>query len=369
MSEFSHVSNDDELPTVRDVTSSCNQAVNDFLGIVLLALKTLLQTFVMISTVTKSFQNMHNVVMVQASRVFSMVVLNPLGWSNSIVTSDIYHMSKFLNRLFFSMAVSYHVLKLKNTYVWQYYLEHVIVPIVTVSIPLQICINRQLLGPPFHKQGIVKVTLWVCNSILLYFIFTSFLNVHIHHLHYQHVEGQDPETRVVLNEMGLIHLLALMEVPINLAIVASKAMKVDAKNYQYSKVEKNVLVANVLYQCTSPIIGFVVCFRSRSGVVYPLLFLSQLFSWGNCVVSLAVYISYESMISETFPTLTESEVLALSDDDVCPMCLVGHSTESCRLACNHLVHSSCLISLMQVSMSTAIQFTKNNDVCQLFPTH
>ena len=342
---------DEELPTVRDFTSSCTQVFYDFLGILLLILKTCLQTFSMLSTAMKSVKQMKNVVLVQLSKTLGFIILRPIGLFRFMGVSDIYHIAQFLHKMFFSIAITYYVLNLKDTYVWEYYLEHVIVPIVTVAIPLQVCINRQLLGPSFVKQSYVVVTLWVCNTILIYCICMSFVNVHLHHVHYKHVDGQDAETRVILNHMDIIHLLALMDIPINLAILASRALKVNTKKYNYTKTEKNNLTLNVLGQCASPLIGFIVCFRSRSGYVYPAIYAYQLFSWVSAVVSLAVYLTYETMISDTFSTLSEAEVSTLSDDDICPVCLLGHSTESCRLACGHLAHSSCLISLMQVDLS------------------
>jgi hypothetical protein len=347
-STFNVEENGDDLPTIRDFTSSYNQIVNGCVNVLLLLLQTLLQIFSICSTVLKSIQNLQNVAFVKVSKALYVVTIKQFNWSHFIFVSDIYNMIKFMDRFFLSIAVSYFVLGLKDTYVWKYFIETLIVPIVTVSIPLHVCSNRQLIGPPFSKQQYVTVTLWICNSILLYFILVAFLNIHLHQLHYRHQQGQDKDTRVVLNNMEFVYLLSLMEIPICLTIVAWKAVKVNYRKVNYALTTKNTLVVNVLYQCMSPIIGFVICFRSRSGLVYPILYLQQLFSWGNSVVALAVHFTFETMLADTFHHLTEAEVNELRDDDVCPVCLMGHTTDSCRLACNHLAHSGCLITMMQV---------------------
>jgi hypothetical protein len=334
MSDFGVESGDDDLPTSRDISLSCKQVLNDFLGIVLLLLRTCLQTLVMFSTVTKSIQNIQNVAIIQMSKVIYFVTIQPFSWKTLIYLSDVYNIMKFMNRFFVSILISFFVLSLKETYVWLYFVENLIVPIITVAVPLQLCIYRQLIGPPFMKQSYVTSMLWFCNSFLVYYVFISFLSVN------RQTQGQ-PESRT-----NWVNLLALMEVPFNLIIVSWRALEV--KNINYTHFVKNSLVVNVLSECMSPIFGFIICCRSRSGLLYPMLYLQQLCSWGNSIIALATYVSYEHMISDTFHLLTEAEVNGVSDDDVCPVCLMAHSTDSCLLACNHLVHSACLISMIQV---------------------
>ena len=62
---------------------------------------------------------------------------------------------------------------------------------------------------------------------------------------------------------------------------------------------------------------------------------------------LAQGILLEIRIQLSFPKLTQNEVAALADDDLCTICLEQHSTQSCRLICSHIVHVACLVSVLQ----------------------
>ena len=347
-SDIGVIVGNDDLPTIRDFRRTCYQFVYDCLRVIFLILQIALQVLTTLSTVLQSIRDMKNLLTVQIAKKIYLITVIKLGLQNIIFLSDVYRVVKFINRFIQSILVSYYVLSLKDTYVWSYFLEKQIVPLISLSVPLQVCINRQLLGPPFAKQKNVVTILWVCIALLIYFIIISIFKVHLHRINYEHVEGNDHETRVVLNNMDYVHLIALFEVPYNLLLASWKAVTLNPKDINYSHTVKNTLVLSAWNQCVSPLIGFVVCCRSRSGYVYPILYLQKLIAWGNSAVSLAVYSTYESMVASNFHALSEAEVAELSDDDVCPVCLMEHNTDSCRLACNHLAHSACLISMLQV---------------------
>lgn len=335
----------DDLPTVRDFTQSCRKILIDIANIILLVIQTLLQVLVTVSTISKSIKQFHNVVIVQFAKVLDFVIIKKLHLDNMVAVSDMYIVVTYLSGLFFSMAISYFVLSLKGTYVWFYFVETLLVPIITLSIPLQVGAHRKLIGPPYLKNKYMTVTLWISNSILIYFIMVSFLNVHIHHM-----QSEDLQETEEMRNLDFIHLLALMEIPMNLSLVTWKAISVNTKNINYAHTVKNMLILNVLGQCMSPLIGFIICFRSQTGIAYPLLYLLRLFTWFNSVSALLVYMYCETMIANNFHFLSVAEVKELGDDDVCPVCLTKHSTDSCRLACGHLTHGSCLVSMMRVNV-------------------
>mgnify|MGYP003386682522 FL=1 len=341
-----------DLPSVRDFIRSYNQVTTDFITIFFLLLQTVLQILVTVSNLQKSAQHILNVAVVQVSKVIHTVSIKQFHWKNVISVSDIYNVIKRMNSFFLSIAVSYFVLSLKGTYVWLYFVETLLVPIVTLTVPLQFGIHRQLIGPAVATQKYyVTISLWACNTILIYFILVSFLNVHLHHVQNRYMLHQSPtdEGEKGLHDMDFIHLLALMEIPLNLTVVSWKAIRVNATNINYAHTVKNTLILKVLYKCMSPIIGFVICFRSRTGLVYPLIYLHQMVAWGNSVVALAVYFTYETLINDTFPHLSPREVEIIQTDDVCPVCLMEHTEDSCRLACGHVTHCVCLVTLLQVS--------------------
>jgi hypothetical protein len=57
-------------------------------------------------------------------------------------------------------------------------------------------------------------------------------------------------------------------------------------------------------------------------------------------------------IERAFPRLSSAALAGLASDEVCSVCLEHHTSSSCQLRCRHIVHSDCLVSVLQSRLNS-----------------
>jgi hypothetical protein len=115
----------------------------------------------------------------------------------------------------------------------------------------------------------------------------------------------------------------------------------------------NLKIMNQLFQVG---INSAVLLSGKSSFLLKFLVLADFSTLSDTVIKVIKIIQCERHVKNRFPKLSSEEFLLLGEGETCPVCLEEHKLkDTIKLSCGHLVHSSCMLSMVRMAANGVSQ--------------